>query len=69
MFTCERCGSSYNPVHAVAFENCPRCQVRDRISTPLTFKVFNLSAEEDGKAAPQEGELPRPRSLGSQIAA
>jgi hypothetical protein len=40
MFRCERCGSSYSPMHAVAIENCPRCKVRDGISSPLAFKPF-----------------------------
>lgn len=42
MFMCERCGSRYSEVHATALENCPRCQIRDRVSTPLTFKIFRL---------------------------
>ncbi len=42
MFTCERCGSRYSEMHATALENCPRCQIRDRVSTPLTFKMFRL---------------------------
>lgn len=40
MFSCERCGSRYSAAHAASLENCPRCQVRDRISTPLTFRAF-----------------------------
>jgi hypothetical protein len=40
MFSCERCGSRYNAMHAAALENCPRCQVRDQIAAPLTFKAF-----------------------------
>jgi hypothetical protein len=43
MFTCERCGSRYSEMHATALENCPRCQIRDRVSAPLTFKLFRLS--------------------------
>ncbi len=42
MFQCERCGSRYSEVHAAALENCPRCQNRDRVSAPLTFKLFRL---------------------------
>lgn len=42
MFTCDRCGSRYSEVHATALENCPRCQIRDRVSAPLTFKMFRL---------------------------
>ncbi len=40
MFRCERCGSRYNAMHAVAIENCPRCQIRDRTTAPLVFKPF-----------------------------
>ena len=53
MFRCERCGSRYSAMHAVAIESCPRCQVRDRISAPLVFKPFNF---------PEQGET-KPRSL------
>lgn len=42
MFTCERCGSRYSKMHAAAIESCPRCQIRDRVSAPLTFKMFRL---------------------------
>lgn len=42
MFTCERCGSRYSQMHATALENCPRCQIRDRVSAPLSFKLFRL---------------------------
>jgi DNA-directed RNA polymerase subunit RPC12/RpoP len=40
MFRCERCGSRYSAMHAAAMENCPRCMVRDRTASPLTFKAF-----------------------------
>lgn len=42
MFTCDRCGSRYSAMHAATMENCPRCQVRDRVSAPLAFKAFQL---------------------------
>lgn len=42
MFQCEKCGSRYSEVHATALENCPRCQIRDRVSVPLSFKMFRL---------------------------
>jgi hypothetical protein len=42
MFNCERCGSSFSPIRMAAAENCPRCRARDGISTPLTFKAFQL---------------------------
>lgn len=56
MFSCERCGSRYSAVHAAALENCPRCQVRDRISAPLTFRAF------ESLDFPETGDL-KPRSL------
>lgn len=52
MFRCERCGSRYSAVHAAALENCPRCQIRDRVTAPLAFKVFRLPLDRE-----------RPRSL------
>jgi hypothetical protein len=54
MFTCERCGSRYSEMHAAALENCPRCQIRDRVSAPLTFKMFRL---------PPGAERPEPLRL------
>jgi len=48
VFRCEKCGSSYSAMHAVAMENCPRCLVREQIAVPLTFKVF----EATGSALP-----------------
>lgn len=56
MFSCERCGSRYNAMHAAALENCPRCQIRDRISAPLAFKAF------DSSDFPESAGL-KPRSL------
>jgi hypothetical protein len=40
-------------VHAVAIENCPRCQIRDGIASPLAFKPFTF---------PDRG-VAKPRSL------
>ena len=57
MFRCERCGSRYSAVHATALENCPRCQIRDRVSAPLTFKVFRLPlSAKRAEASGHEGE-------------
>lgn len=42
MFRCERCGSRYSTQHAATIENCPRCEVREQVSTPLYFKPFRL---------------------------
>lgn len=57
MFRCERCGSSYNPLHAAVTENCPRCLIRDRVNSPLTFKMFRLPAS----ARQQGGDEARKR--------
>lgn len=56
MFSCERCGSRYSAMHAATLENCPRCQIRDRISAPLAFKAFESSD------LPKRSAL-KPRSL------
>lgn len=44
MFQCERCGSSYNAMHAATIESCPRCLLRDGTTSQLTFKAFRLSS-------------------------
>jgi predicted nucleic acid-binding Zn-ribbon protein len=56
MFRCERCGSRYSAMHAATMENCPRCMVRDRTASPLTFKAFQQlpdrnDAEGEGDSA------------------
>jgi hypothetical protein len=46
-------------MHAATLENCPRCQIRDRISAPLAFKAFEtieFPERADSKPA-------KPRSL------
>jgi phage FluMu protein Com len=58
MFRCEKCGSSYSAMHAVAIENCPRCQVRDQITSPLVFKPFEFP----------EGTKPKLRSVPLTVA-
>ena len=58
MFKCERCGSSYSAMHAVAIENCPRCQVRDQVSSRLVFKPFEFP----------EGTRPKLRSVPLTVA-
>jgi predicted nucleic acid-binding Zn-ribbon protein len=59
MFSCERCGSRYNAVHAATLENCPRCQVRDRISAPLAFRAFeSLNSPASGDSKPRSLPLP-----------
>jgi hypothetical protein len=45
MFSCEKCGSSYSAMHAVAIENCPRCLARDQVTSRLVFKPFGLPGE------------------------
>lgn len=45
MFSCERCGSKYSAMHAVAIENCPRCMARDQVTSQLVFKPFQLPGE------------------------
>jgi hypothetical protein len=63
MFRCERCGSRYNAMHAVAIENCPRCQIRDRTTAPLTFKPFqrtDIGVSEHGRQAEKSGKFVSP---------
>jgi len=40
MYHCDRCGSSYDPTRAVSAENCPRCEMRDGVSAPLSYRLF-----------------------------
>lgn len=58
MFRCERCGSSYSAMHAVALENCPRCQIRERTASPLTFKPFQFPDTGQSKQRSPEADLP-----------
>ncbi len=53
MFKCERCGSRYSAMHTAA-ENCPRCQVRDRIAAPLTMSRVELADRTETSALPAE---------------
>jgi len=56
MFRCERCGSSFSAMHAMAIENCPRCHVRDRVTSQLVFKPFKLP--EEAEAVPKLRSVP-----------
>jgi hypothetical protein len=54
MFSCEKCGSSYSAMHAVAIENCPRCLARDQVTSRLVFKPFGFP----GKAGTKLRSVP-----------
>jgi DNA-directed RNA polymerase subunit RPC12/RpoP len=56
MFICEKCGSRYSAMHAATMENCPRCMIRDRTSSPLTFKAFHLPDRDDSELATASAE-------------
>lgn len=45
MFKCDRCGSRYSSMHAATIENCPRCLVRERVSSPLAFTIIEFQRE------------------------
>jgi hypothetical protein len=51
MFECERCGSSYSASH-LGVENCPRCQLLDRVQAPLAFKAFQRQGPSEPVDAP-----------------
>lgn len=51
MFTCERCGASYNPLRAVSMDSCPRCRVRDEVLAPLSFAPFTRRFADDERQA------------------
>lgn len=70
MFQCERCGSRYSAVHAATMENCPRCQIRDRVSTPLTMTRLAFAEHREAEALPEEPGMhpdadpaPSPRTI------
>jgi hypothetical protein len=58
MFNCERCGSSYSGKRGITLENCPRCQLRDKVAVPLKFKLFEsqLGADAVAGGASSSGE-------------
>jgi DNA-directed RNA polymerase subunit RPC12/RpoP len=45
MFKCDRCGSRYSSMHAATIENCPRCLIRERVSSPLAFTIIEFQRE------------------------
>jgi len=59
MFTCERCGSSYSASH-IGVEHCPRCQLRDRVQAPLSFKVFKLPDTRAAMMSPPQAAAQQP---------
>jgi hypothetical protein len=70
MFECERCGSSYSASH-LGVEHCPRCQLRDRVQSPLAFKAFQRIAPESTVVDPpaiadriEQGIEPAPAEAG-----
>lgn len=78
MFKCEECGSSYSAIHAMAIENCPRCQVRDQVTSRLVFQPFEfpdgamsklrsvpltVTSEQAGRDRPGSASRPTPGSL------
>jgi hypothetical protein len=59
MFNCERCGSSFSPLRAATLGSCPRCQGRDGVAVPLSFKLF--------AAEPVEGEVGRASVVAEEL--
>jgi hypothetical protein len=52
MFNCERCGSSYSGKRGIGLENCPRCQLRDKVAAPLKFRLFESQPAAAGDGGP-----------------
>jgi hypothetical protein len=52
MFDCERCGSSFNPRRAATLASCPRCQARDGVVAPLSFRLFAAAGPAADGAGP-----------------
>lgn len=60
MFSCSRCGSKYSAAYAAAIEDCPRCQARDGIASPLTFSLFKKRDMALADAAAEQETEPDP---------
>jgi uncharacterized OB-fold protein len=68
MFNCERCGSSFNPLRAASVEFCPRCQARDGVASPLSFKLFSATpAKETEPASVASKELVEPAATDHRL--
>ena len=63
MFSCNRCGSSFNEMAVVSIGNCPRCQGRDGVTIELESDLSltpSASSEPGDTAVPEEApELER----------
>ena len=64
MFRCERCGSRFSAMHAATIENCPRCLIRDRVSSRLSFKAFQLPEPQARKLHSASGKPQQERTGG-----
>lgn len=56
-------------MHAVALQHCPRCQIRDKVSAPLTFKAFTLPEEFQARRGEEPDEStssPAPPAAGGR---
>jgi hypothetical protein len=69
MFNCERCGSSFSPMRAATLGSCPRCQAREGIASPLSFKLFEASpvANEAGAASVVADDLVEPAATDHRL--
>jgi len=66
MFNCERCGSSYNGARAIGLENCPRCQLRDKVAVPLKFELFGSQRGAEGDGEPGGASLSSDQPAGEE---
>ena len=60
MFMCDRCGSSFSASRAAAIEHCPRCQARDQVEAPLSFKMFDLPSQSESVPSGRTGAAALP---------
>jgi hypothetical protein len=69
MFNCERCGSSFSPLRAAAVGFCPRCQARDGVASPLSFKLFSppTAAKETRRPSAVAEELVEPAAADNRL--
>lgn len=63
MFKCDRCGSRYSSMHAATIESCPRCLIRERVSSPLAFTIIEFQRERaETQDSVEPSEMPERRS-------
>jgi hypothetical protein len=64
IYLCERCGSRFNSARFAHIELCPRCLLRDDVSSHLVFSPDGRLPGNPAKEAPPE---PEPDAAGAEL--